>query len=103
MLKVTRLPDGITQSDLDQIFLGYEILTYEMRTEENRSISYFVKLRENEVTACEELDGTEHIIRGERYTIRVDDFLGEPECGQPGQPPCPTEVPKEETKKRKQK
>jgi hypothetical protein len=95
MLKVTRLPDGITQSDLDQIFSGYEILTYGKRIEENGSISYFVELRENEVTAGERV-GTEHIIRGERYIIRVDQFLGEPEeCGQPGQPACPTPVPEE--------
>ncbi|WP_413167796.1 hypothetical protein ACL6C3_13960 [Capilliphycus salinus ALCB114379] len=98
MLKVTGLPNGITQSDLDQIFSDYEILKYEMRTEANGSISYFVELRENEVTARKKLDNTPQTIRGERYIIRVDDFLGgkDENCGQhPSQPPCPTPVPKE--------
>ena len=94
MLKVTGLPDGITQSDLDQIFSGYEILKYLKKSEENGSISYLVELRENEVTARQKLDRTAQIIKGERYIIRVDEFLGKDEkCGQRGQPRCPEQVP----------
>jgi hypothetical protein len=95
MLKVTGLPDGITQSDLNQIFSKYQILTSSKKIEENGSISYLIELKENKLRAREELDTTEQIIKGEWYTIRVDQFRGGDgkQCGQPGEPPCPVPVP----------
>ena len=94
MLKVTSKPDGITQSDLEQIFSKYTILKSDERIEEDGSISYEVELKENESTARQKLDRTVQIIRGERYTIRVDDFRGESRRrGQPSPSPTPTPAP----------